>query len=65
MKKTKTSSRTKSKEKLIKEIESSLSKRAEDFVFNEIKKEIAQNPGLMSQLSQAGEAKYDKSVDVD
>ena len=65
MKKGKTSAKEKKNEKFVKEIESALSKRAEDFVFNEIKKELAQNPGLMNQLSQAAEGISGKSIEAD
>lgn len=52
MKKSKKSDKI-AKNKLIKEIDSLLSKRAETLVFEEIKKSIMNNPALMSQLSQA------------
>jgi len=53
------------KNKLMKEIESIFSQRAESLVFNEIKKEIAQNPALMNQLAQAEKGLTKSSGDVD
>lgn len=41
------------KSKLMKGIELAFSKRAEALVYDQIKKEIAQNPALMNQLAQA------------
>ena len=55
---------SKKSSKLLKGIESSFSKRAEDFVFNEIKKEIAHNPALMNQLQQA-EKNLTKGASID
>lgn len=41
------------KNRLMKGIELAFSKRAEALVYDQIKKEIAQNPALMNQLAQA------------
>lgn len=63
MKKSKKSVR-KPEAKLTKKIESSLSKRAETLIYDEIKKSIIGNPALFNQLTQAESPSGKANIDI-
>lgn len=55
----------KSSSKLSKEIDNSLTKRAEAFIYEEMKKSIMSNPALMGQLTQSGKGSEKESIEID
>jgi len=57
--------REKKSSKLSKEIDNSLTKRAEAFIYEEMKKSIMSNPALMGQIAQSGKSLGKEGSEMD